>query len=202
MLQQQTYLAMAESEMTDENEHGLKAVLREYWVAYGGARAIIHSPYFWLSVALLVITAHFWLTDKWWEQVLSVMPNVLGFTLGGFAIFLGFGDEHFKELISGQDDGENSPSPYMEVSATFLHFVLIQLSTLLMAIVVKATSFDPPANLKEFLAPLASLRFLGDMIGYWLFLYGLCITAAAAIAIFRVSSWYDALQTHKRQSKE
>ncbi|WP_199052937.1 hypothetical protein [Aquitalea sp. ASV15] len=188
--------------MTDENEHGLKAVLREYWKAYGGIRAIIRSPYFWLSIALLVITTHFWLKEQWWEQVLSVMPNVLGFTLGGFAIFLGFGDERFKELISGQDEGEEGPSPYMEVSATFLHFVLIQLATLLMAIVVKATSFDPPKQWKEFLEPLVSLRAVSDMLGYWLFLYGLCITAAAAIAIFRVSSWFDALQTHSRRHQD
>ncbi|UJB30299.1 hypothetical protein [Chromobacterium sp. Beijing] len=186
--------------MADQNEHGLKAVLQDYWKAYGGLKAVTHSPYFWLSVVLLVLTAHFWLTSPWWEQVLSVMPNVLGFTLGGFAIFLGFGDERFKELISGQEEGEDGPSPYMEVSATFLHFVLIQLTTLLMAIVVKATSFDPPGHWKICLAPLATLRFMADMLGYWLFLYGLCITAAAAIAIFRVSSWYDALQSVNRQN--
>ena len=186
-------------DMTDQDTHSLKAVLRQYWKAYGGLRAIFLSPFFGLSIVLLIITSHFWITQQWWEQVLSVMPNVLGFTLGGFAIFLGFGDEKFRELISGQAEGEDGASPYMEVSATFLHFVLIQLITLLAAIVVKSISFDPPDSLKGALASVGCLRLIADMFGYWIFLYGLCITAASAIAIFRVSFWYDSLQSEKRK---
>lgn len=184
--------------MTEEGKHGLFDTLYMAWRAYGGMKAVWESPFFWLSVFLLAVTAHFWLTQPWWEQVLSVMPNVLGFTLGGFAIFLGFGDTQFRELISGQDEGVETPSPYAEVSATFLHFVLVQLCSILMAISVKATNFVPPEWLQRASDVLISVKFIADGLGYWLFLYGLCITAAAAIAIFRVSSWYDDLQSINR----
>ncbi|AYR22309.1 hypothetical protein [Herbaspirillum rubrisubalbicans] len=186
---------------SEQDEHNLKAVLSTYWHAYGGWRAIIFSPFFWISIILAIISTHFWLTQPWWDQVLSVMPNVLGFTLGGFAIFLGFGDEKFRELISGQDEGDNSASAYMEVSATFLHFVLIQLFALLAAIIAKAVSFDTPDCLKSILGMLTWLRAPADFLGYWLFLYGLCIIAASALAIFRVSFWYDVFQTHNRKQK-
>lgn len=190
--------------MADQDENSLRETLKQYWRMYGGTRGIVRSPYFWVSVVLLVLTSHFWLTGQWWEQVISVMPNVLGFTLGGFAIFLGFGDENFKQIISGLDenDVEPGPSPYMEVSATFLHFVLVQLGAILTAIVVKATSFTPSGWLASIATYIAPARFIADLVGYWLFLYGLCITAAAAIAIFRVSHWYDIFQTMSKQGKD
>lgn len=200
---------MAENKMS-EQQHGVRDILKTYWNAYGGSKAVFRSPFFWISIALLVLTTHYWLTKEWWDQVLSVMPNVLGFTLGGFAIFLGFGDEEFRKLISGQEPEEDGPSPYVEVSSTFLHFVFVQLVTLLMAISVKATRFDLTEI--DFLAGkiwindlaeiLVSARVIADMFGYWLFLYGLCITAAAALAIFRVSFWYDSLQTANRQEEK
>lgn len=177
----------------------MSATLSLYWQAYGGWKAVVGSPFFWLSIALMVLTCRFWLYGEWWDQVLSVMPNMLGFTLGGFAVFLGFGDEKFKAVISGQDHHDPADSsPYMEVSATFLHFVLVQLIAILFAVVAKATDFTLPGYWAGLSQWLAQYRFIADALGYWLFLYGLCIVAATAIAIFRVAFWYDSYQTVMR----
>lgn len=181
------------------DEHGLRATLSLYWRAYGGWKAVVGSPFCWLSIALMALTCRFWLYQEWWDQVLSVMPNMLGFTLGGFAVFLGFGDEKFKNIISGQDpDHPAAPSPYMEISATFLHFVLVQLIALLLAVGAKATDFTLPGHWAELSRWLAQYRFIANALGYWFFLYGLCIVAATAIAIFRVAFWYDSYQTVMR----
>lgn len=180
-------------------QHDLKAVLSLYWKSYGGWHGIVVSPFFWLSLILLAITSHFWLRDAWWDQAISVIPNVLGFTLGGFAVFLGFGDEKFKSLIAGEDkNAPDATSPYMDVSSAFLHFVLIQVAALVAAIMGKATNFNGPEVLDAATSIVASARWVGDMFGYWLFLYGICLAAAAAIAIFRVAFWFDGYTTANR----
>ncbi|HLA33642.1 MAG TPA: hypothetical protein VJ001_02110 [Rhodocyclaceae bacterium] len=180
----------------DKDPHGLRAILALYWRAYGGWSALLGSAFFWLSIALLVVTSPYWLkpSNAWWSQTLSVMPNLLGFTLGGFAVFLAFGDDQFKKLISGSVPQEDGPSPYLEVSATFLHFVLIQVAALIAAIIGNATTFTLPGCLAVVSSFLASIRVVGDLFGYWLFLYGISSAAAAAIAIFRVAYWYDSYQ--------
>lgn len=186
--------------MTDsQDDHGLFAILKVYWRAYGGWLAVVCSPFFLLSLGLLLLTASFWTTGAWWDQVISVMPNLLGFTLGGFAVFLGFGDEKFKRLIAGEDESApGAPSPYMEVCAAFLHFVLVQVVALLVAIVSNASILGALAVLflpSELVEPC---RWLWNLLGYWLYLYGLCLAAAAAVAIFRVAFWFDSFQSSSR----
>lgn len=180
-------------------DHGLGAILAVYWNAYGGSRAVLRSRFFWLSTVLLILTANYWVTNTWWEQVLSVMPNLLGFTLGGFAVFLGFGDEKFKSLIAGEDeDVPGETSPYMEMCSGYLHFVVMQCLALIASVVAKATAFEFSGCLKPISIWLGHYRWLGDMFGYWLFLYGICLAMAAAIGIFRVAFWFDKYQTANR----
>lgn len=193
---------METNQQTPEDDHGLMAIVGQYWLSYGGWPAFWRSPFFWLSVGLLLLTSHFWVSEKWWEQVISVMPSMLGFTLGGFAVFLGFGDEKFKAIISGQEPEDGGkPSPYMEVSATFFHFVIVQLAALLLAIVASSLNFTLDIQCEAIAKALTVFRFIGGMVGYWVYLYGLCITAAAALAIFRVAFWYDTYQTRNRDDQ-
>jgi len=174
-------------------------VIGRYWAIYGGLAALLRSPYFHLSVVLTAMTADSWLYDRWWTTTISILPNLLGFTLGGFAIFLGFGDEKFKEIIAGNDPGESRhSSPYLSVSATFLHFVVVQVAALLWAIVASALHFDPPDSRVAFVGQL--LGILGGALGYWLLLYSICVAVAAGFAIFRVAGWYDSYQTARNRS--
>jgi len=142
-------------------------------------------------VALIVwlVTAPYWLQNRWWDQVTSVLPNILGFTLGGFAIFLGFGSDEFKKLLVGRDHLQGSP--YLSVSSAFLLFVSFQLLAILYALCAGALRIPPP----EFLAPYPELlkwgRYLTDGVGYFLFVYSLSLALRAALRIFRLSRWYN-----------
>lgn len=179
---------------------GVWKVIDRYWRIYGGFHALLRSPFFHVSAVLLVLTVELWWRGPWWNDVTSVLPNLLGFTLGGFAIFLGFGDEKFKEVIAGVgSENASSHSPYLGVSATFLHFVLVQIVALLWAIAAKGLHFDLPWP--SVMPYMRALGVIGDIIGYWLFLYGICLAAAAGIGIFRVAGWYDEYQT-RRQAKD
>lgn len=172
-----------------------------YWNAYGGWAAFIRSPYLYISIFLLLLTYHYWSTGEWWDQVLTVLPSVLGFTLGGFAVFLGFGDSDFKAAIAGQDEGEEEPSPYMSVCATFLHFILVQVVALIFAVCAKSLHFPTPDFLLPVQSVIMSVGIFFYALGYWLFLYGLCIAAAAALGIFTISGWYDNYQSVLRATE-
>ena len=115
--------------MTSNNKDE-RGILRIALDAYGGISALIKSYYLFASILITIITYNFWMTKEWWHQVISVTSGILGFTLGGFAVFLSFGNDKFQRIISGKVTDEEGESPYLEVSATFLYFISVQVTTL------------------------------------------------------------------------
>lgn len=159
------------------------------WQIAGGKREFFKSGDFWITFILLFICMPAWMTDGWWSQPIGVIPNLLGFTLGGFAIFLGFGTDDFKEEIADENELK---SLYLSVSAAFLLFVAFQVAALLYALAASAL-WQPTPKLLLFAAPFISKY--GNPIfwgfGYFLFLYSIVCSLRAALRIFRVSRWYN-----------
>lgn len=168
---------------------GVKKIFRRYWEAYGGKSALLSSPYLHLAAFLLVLTFHYWSTEKWWEQGLLVLPNLLGFSLGGFAMFLGFGDEKFRILLAESND-DRSPSAYMKLCSSFVHFILIQFLALICAILARAFDFyfPWPEGLRQV---ITTGTYLFSGTGYLLFLYSITSMLAATMTVFRTCSWYE-----------
>lgn len=173
---------------------GIWNVLRRYWSAYGGFRALLLSAYFHVAIVITAGLSHYWQHDSWWDLSLSVLPNILGFTLAGFTIWLGFGDENFRQRLSAlPEDGKTSA--FMGVSAGFLHFIIVQIIALLCAVWAKAMQFTLPAE--HWLRPgMGFLEPVGNAIGFLLFVYALMAALAASLGVFRAASWYD---DHRRQ---
>lgn len=177
-------------------------ILARYWKAYGGLKAVLTSIYFWGAVLLTALLYPQWTKAGWWGDVLSIMPSVLGFSLGGFAMWVAIGDEKFKTLIAGSDDGR--PSPFMEVNATFVHFILLQLVSILLAVVSKAYDIALPTTHWLYVIwgdNLGTVARAFYCFSYFLFVYALLTAFAAVLALFRVSSWYDAMQTINNRDK-
>ncbi|ELH7950710.1 hypothetical protein Q9F39_002192 [Vibrio fluvialis] len=173
-----------------------KSPFREYWLAYGGWTALFSSRYLWMAFALNLLMFNSWypIDSKWFQQVISVIPSVLGFTLGGFAMWVAIGDERFKSLIAGTDEDDET-SPYMEVNATFTHFVLLQLLSLILAII--ASSFSDTVVSCTYLAIGAQIY---SFFSYLVFIYALLTAIAAVLAILKVAKWYDDFQTELKGS--
>ncbi len=167
--------------------NGVAVIFKRYWDAYGGCRALYCSPYLHLAILLLFFTTHYWWSQEWWNQVLSIIPNLLGFTLGGFAIFIGFGDEKFRSLLA-QTDSTNTKNitVYVSLCSTFVHFIIVQMLALLYAIVIQSIQFPIilPKNLNCIIF-FSSKLF--SFIGYGLFLYALTSMLAATMHIFRIA---------------
>ncbi|HAV1412773.1 hypothetical protein P3521_03555 [Vibrio parahaemolyticus] len=179
-------------------------ILARYWKAYGGWKAALTSVYFWVAAFLTVLLYPQWVKAGWWGDTLSIMPSVLGFSLGGFAMWVAIGDEKFKSLISGSDDNA-SPSPFMEVNATFAHFILLQLVSIILAVIAKAYDFSVSEGHWLYFIWGESLGLVTSVFycfSYFIFLYALLTAFAAVLALFRVSSWYDDMQSMNKNESE
>lgn len=157
---------------------GSKASFTIYWKAYGGKRALLSSRYLHMALILAIVVCLYRLGDQDWNwpsMVLSAIPNMLGFSLGGYAMLIGFGDRKFLKALKGQEN-DGTPSVYMNVSGAFVHFIVIQVVALLYAVLI--ISF----NIKHFIA---------NFIGMTFFFYAICTILAATFAVLNFASWYD-----------
>ena len=187
---------------------GVKKLFLRYWIAYGGLRAIITSPYFHASILITFISSGTWMSEVWAETPISVLPNIIGFSLGGYAIWLALGDDKFRAAISGKSStGEDSP--FIKVNATFVHFIALQILALIVALIAKSKPIDnSPLSLQSFLLNAApwlnsfsnTIGSVGSFIGYMLFIYAILSALAAVMAIFKIAGWLD--MHHVNQQKK
>lgn len=177
---------------------GMSKIFGKYWCAYGGFEALIKSPYLHIAIILLAVTFKLWSNPNWWDISISVLPNLLGFTLGGFAVFLAFGDDKFREMLidnsdddDDDDDSNNSGSSlYVELCSTFVHFIVIQILAFFAALVSKSLNFkyDWNESIRPFI-DYGTLFFWG--LGFLIFLYSMTSILAATMHLFRTATWYE-----------
>lgn len=146
----------------------MASAYKTYWDAYGGISALLNSRYFQLSGIFMVFVPQMWGAKgadgkfAWTETALSVVPSMLGFSLGAMAILLAIGPSTFLKLA--QNGGRNSF--YMAAIAAFFHFMLVQIACIFLAIVVKAW-------------PVV----IFSALGYFAFTYSIACGLAAAAAL-------------------
>ncbi|WP_439671204.1 hypothetical protein [Cupriavidus necator] len=177
---------------------GVTDIFSRYWQAYGGWPSLVRSPYFHAAVLLTALTAHTWSQVDWWNQVLSILPNLLGFTIGGFTLFLAIGSDRFRAILSARDDDE--PASMMElISASYVHFIVVQTLAIICALLASATNFPTPSFLITWIngvglpaeTIITTMRLIGWGGSYLLFLYALALVVAACMVIFRTSRWAE-----------
>jgi len=156
-----------------------------YWSAYGGWTEFFRSPYLYIALILTVFTIIF--ADeatKWKDTAINAIPDMLGFTLGGYAMLLGFSDNEFlRKLLSPNEcssncDYESRVSPYMQISGAFCHFIVIQTATLAYAYICTAFKSD---------------NLFVVIIGNFLLFYTFSLVIAATFAVLHFSDCYDVL---------
>jgi len=137
-----------------------------------------------------------WIEAAWWGDAITTLPTMVGFAIGAYAIVLGFGDERFRAVIMQRKSG--GTSPYVRISASLAHFIVVQLAALLAAFVAKGLDFSLSER-KGFGALIfdvvGSIEFVHDWIapigrflGFVLFVYAIATALATAMAIFRLTT--------------
>lgn len=159
---------------------GPKKSLLLYWIAYGGKEALFKSIYFWIALFLAFIIAVVSVFSDtpwdWQDRVMTTVPSILGFSLGGYAILVGFGDEDFRKCIRGKRKGERA-SLYMRVNAAFLHFIFVQFLCLLYAVVTESLFINK--------------IFIFYFLGVFFFIYALMTIIATSLAVLNLANWFD-----------
>lgn len=189
--------------MTDKSKirkeyEGVGRIIRDYFRAYGGWGSLLRSVYLHLSIVITLILYPIWSVEGWWDTPASILPNVIGFSLGGYAILMGFGDESFRDALKGST--KERASPFLAVSATFVHFILVQILALLLCLIAKGRMLskapqplDSLVNLA--LSPDGAIRHgfvsIAWALGFGTFIYAIVLTMAATFGVFRLSMWYD-----------
>lgn len=153
-----------------------------YWMAYGGWSALFCSLYLWLSIILASIACYvnFDMPQKWaWaDTASSVVPSILGFSLAGYAMLVGFGDEKFLNALRCKDKEEKF-SPYMKVNASFLHFIFIQFLCIVFSSIAKMLHSED----------VIYFYFIGTTI----FFYALFTIVSTSFSVLNLADWFDYL---------
>lgn len=155
-----------------------------YWNAYGGFKALWGSFYLWTALVLAFLLTLVALSGdsseseiwNWADETINILPDVLGFSLGGYAMLVGFGDENFLQAIRGADE-DGTASPYMEVNAAFVHFILVQALALIFAVVAKSLGVYDYLFVYYF--------------GCVLLVYALLTILATTFAVLNMANWFD-----------
>ncbi|MGA3845111.1 hypothetical protein ACI2UC_17060 [Ralstonia nicotianae] len=158
--------------------------------------ALLTSPYLHASIVLTVLLNHLWIEAAWWSDAIAALPTTVGFAIGAYAIVLGFGDERFRAVIMQRRNGDISP--YVRISASLAHFIVVQLAALLAAFIAKGLNFG--LSTRKGLGALildvvGSINFvhdwiapIGHFVGFVLFVYAIATALATAMAIFRLTT--------------
>jgi hypothetical protein len=123
------------------------------------------------------------------------MPNLLGFSIGSFAILFSSFQGKIGPFMFQKDDGDEF-SPAEELSATFMHFIIVQALALLIGIVrysglgsalTKVLIAFGYADLASM--PLIIMHQSYKFIGFMLFIYSIMMLISSTAAIFRTITW-------------
>jgi hypothetical protein len=106
------------------------------------------------------------------DVAVSILPNLLGFTVGALAIVLAFSSAKVFETIA--EKGEPR-SFFMKLTASLIHFILVQVLALVIAISAKIT--ETPSL---------------DVIALFLLFYAVLVTFAAGLQLFLTAIIYNA----------
>lgn len=172
-------------------------IIQRYWKSYGGLKELARSPFLHAAIVLTALAASTWSSSAWSTAALSVLPNLLGFGVSGYAIWIGWGDPEFRRRLA-KLEMEPGVSAYAQVSATFAHFALMQVLALVWALMFSSLDYAVApssaigASLQFFglrYDAFASLRPAGAALGFFLFVYAILVAFEATLALFRLATW-------------
>lgn len=176
---------------------GVAGVFSRYWRAYGGASAVILSPYAHFAVLLTVMLWPMWMLGAWWDVALALLPSTLCFTLALFIVWFGFGYERLRRLMVSMRPGRGCRT-LIGVSAAYVHFVVVQFVAVIAALVAKSLDIGPGIG-PEHLTDTGAV--LGHFVGFLLFAYALLVAVAATLGAFRVTAMYERVSAEQPQGK-
>lgn len=168
--------------------------LRRYFADYGGWRGLALSPFLHAGLIVSAVSYPVWMTAKWIDSVTTIIPSLLGFSLGTYALLFSLMSNRMKQALRHLRN--KSETPYLdEINATFFHFILIQTLCILWAVLMRSSAIYDLAVGFEAPHVVMWLVTLGDklagFIGYTLLSYSLLLVVASSVAVYRLAGIVD-----------
>jgi hypothetical protein len=175
---------------------GVGEILASYFKIYGSLTAVLSSPYLHFSVLIVFLCNGFWRQAAWWDVPISVLPGMASFSLAGFAMLMAFGDQDFKKLLSDKDQ---SSSAILGIASTFTHFIILQIASLILAIICKSRPLSTAMADHEFVRLIVleyeyvflAIKFFAWGLSFLIFIYAVLSAIPAALSIFRTTRWFN-----------
>lgn len=170
--------------------------IRRYFRSYGGWSAIFRSPLFLVALGATALGyGNWWSSDKWAGTSQSLIPNLLGFSLGTYAILFSLMTGRLKRALRAVKNDQDVAF-LDEINATFFHFILVQVCALLWAFLYQgAALYDLVQAIQPSWPCIANLfgvlRPLGGGIGFALLIYSITLIIGAALAVYRLALIVD-----------
>lgn len=170
----------------------LWGALRRYWEDYGGWPEFLTSPLVHISALIAVTSYGVWTEGTWTDLPLSLLPNLLGFSLGAYALIFSLANENLLAALNlASTDGK--PPLLRMINATFLHFILVQTVAIIFALANKSSFLIDLVGWLPFRADVAQalqtgLQLVAASVGYWLTTYAVVLLVAAALAAYRLAN--------------
>jgi len=167
--------------------------LGRYFHAYGGVRGVVLSPFFILALAITGTSYNKWLSEEWIATAQSLLPNLLGFSLGTYSILFSLLTGRIRRAMRAMIN-ENGVSRLEELNASFFHFIFVQVIALTWAFVYSGTALTDLLPLIPCLdadLTLAILRIGGSFVGYVLLVYSFLLIVGASMAVYRLAMIND-----------
>lgn len=170
---------------------GMWNALSRYWTDYGGWADFLKSPLFHFSFIVTLASYRVWLSTPWTDLPLSLLPNLLGFSLGAYALIFSLADEKLIAALN-VPTADGSPTLLRVINATFLHFILVQTTAIIFALTNKSTLLIDLVGILPLQTTTISAIQLGmtataGLVGYWLTMYAVVLLVGAAIAAYRLA---------------
>ncbi|WP_379921752.1 hypothetical protein [Erythrobacter sp. R86502] len=175
--------------------------IKGYFRSYGGWKSVLGSPLFVAAVLITAVSYRQWLAPEWTEAAYSLLPSLLGFSLGTYALLFSLITARVKGAMRAIKNDE-AISLLEQVNATFFHYIFVQVVGLVWAFLFSGNLFFDVAT---WLRPQAELvwcafslmRTLGSFFGFLLMVYSVTLIVAAAMAIYRLALIADPIEENR-----
>ena len=167
-----------------EEYDSLKNNFSDYKALFGTIDETLYSPYFHFACVLSIITV--WVPEKtteWQSIAQDILPDMLGFSLGGYAVLISFGDTKFRQYLAKKKPNGGNNSLFMLLNGVFVHFIIAQLLAIIIAVLLSTLNID---------------NIIINIIGCTVFYYAISFCVAVAFEIKTVGKWYQSFINGKK----
>lgn len=174
-------------EYKKEHKGNLKTLLKIYW----NNKPIWKSYFFWTAIILTLISqvvivltsASFYDSINYVaNQMMSIMPNILGFNLGGYVLLIGLNSQNILDEIT-EPVKPSKYSLFQMQSSVFAFSILIQASSILIGYIIMGI-MNLGANIFLPVELAKTINFIGFILLNFISLYSLILIGQIVINIF------------------